>query len=181
MGLSPGLDFETKLFYKADAAKVLEAELANPRYVCKPIMLGINTDPYQPIEKRLEVTRSHPRACWRAAGTRCRSSPKSALVSRDIDLLADLARERLGSPRVMSITTLERRNQAHARAARRFAAGAAEGDPAAGATAGIPVGVLVAPVIPAITDHEMEQHPRSGGGGRREQARATSCCACRTK
>src|ERR1700681_1538062 len=55
LGLSPGLDFETKLFYKADAVKILEAELAQPRYVCKPIALGINTDGYQPLEKRLEV------------------------------------------------------------------------------------------------------------------------------
>ena len=58
MGLSPGLDFETRLFYKADAARVLEKELARPGYVCKPIMLGANTDPYQPVEKRMRVTRS---------------------------------------------------------------------------------------------------------------------------
>ena len=57
LGLSPGLDFETKLFYKADAVKILEGELAKPKYVCKPIALGINTDGYQPLEKRLEVTR----------------------------------------------------------------------------------------------------------------------------
>ena len=57
LGLSPGLDFETKLFYKADAVKILEAELAKRSYVCKPIALGINTDGYQPLEKRLEVTR----------------------------------------------------------------------------------------------------------------------------
>src|SRR6202046_2160751 len=57
LGLSPGLDFETKLFYKADAVKILEAELAKRSYVCKPIALGINTDGYQPLEKKLEVTR----------------------------------------------------------------------------------------------------------------------------
>ncbi|MCA8938139.1 MAG: radical SAM protein, partial [Planctomycetes bacterium] len=56
--LSPGIDFETRLFYKADAAQLLERELANRHYVCKPIMLGANTDPYQPIEKKLRVTRS---------------------------------------------------------------------------------------------------------------------------
>src|SRR5215475_13152535 len=58
LGLSPGIDFETRLFYKADAAKVLEEELSRPGYVCKPIMLGANTDPYQPVEKSMQVTRS---------------------------------------------------------------------------------------------------------------------------
>ena len=61
MNLSPGLDFETKLFYKADAARLLEAELAKPGYSCKPINLGANTDPYQPIERKLQVTRSFAR------------------------------------------------------------------------------------------------------------------------
>ena len=91
LGLSPGLDFETKLFYKADAVKILEAELSKPRYVCKPIALGINTDGYQPLEKRLEVTRG-----ILAVLARCRHPvtivTKSALVLRDLDLLRDLAR-----------------------------------------------------------------------------------------
>lgn len=153
-GPLPGLDFETKLFYKADAAKILEAQLANPKYVCKPIALGINTDGYQPIEKRLEVTRS-----ILSVLARCRHPvtivTKSALVLRDIDLLADLARDRLTSV-MLSITslsaeikrTLEPRTaspQARLRVIQQLA------------QAGIPVGVLVAPVIPAITDHEMEQ------------------------
>lgn len=154
MGLSPGLDFETKLFYKADAAKILEAELAKPKYVCKPIALGINTDGYQPLEKRLEVTRSILTVL-----ASCRHPvtivTKSALVLRDVDLLADLARDRLASV-MLSITslsaeikrTLEPRTaspQARLRVVQQLA------------QAGIPVGVLVAPVIPAITDHEMEQ------------------------
>jgi DNA repair photolyase len=153
LGLSPGLDFETKLFYKADAVRILEAELSRPRYVCKPIALGINTDGYQPLEKRLEVTRS-----ILAVLARCRHPltivTKSALVLRDIDLLADLARDRLVSVMV-SITsltddikrTLEPRTaspQARLRVVKALS------------SAGIPVGVLVAPVIPAITDHEME-------------------------
>ena len=104
MGLSPGLDFETKLFYKEDAAQILEAELAKPNYVCKPIALGINTDGYQPIEKRLEVTRSILEVL-----ARCRHPvtivTKSALVVRDIDLLADLAQRRLVSV-MLSITSL---------------------------------------------------------------------------
>jgi DNA repair photolyase len=153
LGLSPGLDFETKLFYKADAAVLLEAELAKPKYVCKPIALGINTDGYQPLEKRLQVTRS-----ILSVLARCRHPvtivTKSALVVRDIDLLADLAQDRLVSV-MLSITsltndikrTLEPRTaspQARLRVIEQLS------------QAGIPVGVLVAPVIPAITDHEME-------------------------
>jgi DNA repair photolyase len=153
LGLSPGLDFETKLFYKADAVKILEQELGKPRYVCKPIALGINTDGYQPLEKKLEVTRS-----ILAVLARCRHPvtivTKSALVLRDLDLLADLAADRLASV-MISITsltddikrTLEPRTaspQARLRVVRQLS------------EAGIPVGVLVAPVIPALTDHEME-------------------------
>ncbi len=153
LGHSPGLDFETKLFYKSDAVKILEAELAKPKYVCKPIALGINTDGYQPLEKRLEVTRG-----ILGVLTRCRHPvtivTKGALILRDLDLLADLAKDGLVSV-MLSITsltddikrTLEPRAaspQARLRVMRQLA------------DAGIPVGVLVAPVIPAITDHEME-------------------------
>jgi DNA repair photolyase len=154
LGLSPGLDFETKLFYKADAARILEEELGKPRYVCKPIALGINTDGYQPLERKLEVTRS-----VLAVLARCRHPvtivTKSALVLRDLDLLQDLARDRLVSVMV-SITsltddikrTLEPRT-ASPRARLRVIEELSR--------AGIPVGVLVAPVIPAITDHELEE------------------------
>jgi len=153
MGLSPGLDFETKLFYKEDAARLLEAELGKRNYVCKTIALGINTDGYQPLEKRLEVTRSVLEVL-----VRCRHPvtivTKSALILRDIDLLADLARDRLVSVSV-SVTSLENdikrtleprtaSPQARLRLIRQLT------------DAGIPVSVLVAPVIPAITDHEME-------------------------
>src|ERR1022692_4656838 len=153
LGLSPGLDFETKLFYKADAVRLLEAALSKPGYVCKPIALGINTDAYQPLEKRLGITRS-----ILAVLARCRHPvtivTKSALIVRDIDLLADLAKNRLVSV-MLSITsltaeikrTLEPRAaspEARLRVIRQLA------------QAGIPVGVLVAPVIPAITDHELE-------------------------
>src|SRR5580658_7847536 len=153
LGLSPGLDFETKLFYKADAVKLLEAELAKPKYVCKPIALGINTDGYQPLEKRLAITRG-----ILSVLARCRHPvtivTKSALIVRDLDLLTDLARDKLVSV-TLSITsltndikrTLEPRAaspQARLRVVEQLA------------QAGVPVGVLVAPVIPAITDHEME-------------------------
>ncbi len=153
LGLSPGLDFETKLFYKADAVKILEGELSKPKYVCKPIALGINTDGYQPLEKRLEITRG-----ILAVLARCRHPvtivTKSALIVRDLDLLSDLARDRLVSV-MLSITSLTndikrtlepRAASPHARL--RVIEQLAH--------AGIPVGVLVAPVIPAITDHEME-------------------------
>jgi DNA repair photolyase len=104
LGLSPGLDFETKLFYKADAVNILEAELAKPKYVCKTIALGINTDGYQPLEKRLQVTRG-----ILAVLTRCRHPvtivTKSALIIRDLDLLADLAKDKLVSVMV-SVTSL---------------------------------------------------------------------------
>jgi DNA repair photolyase len=154
LGLSPGLDFETKLFYKAEAASLLEAELGKPTYRCKPIALGINTDGYQPVEKRLGITRS-----ILGVLARCRHPvhivTKSALIIRDIDLLADLAQDRLTSV-TLSITsltdeikrTLEPRAaspEARLRVIRQLA------------QAGIPVGVLVAPVIPAVTDHELEE------------------------
>jgi DNA repair photolyase len=153
LGLSPGLDFETKLFYKDDAVALLQAELAKPRYVCKPIALGINTDGYQPLEKRLGITRSILEVL-----ARCRHPvtliTKSALIVRDLDLLVDLARDGLVSV-MLSITslsneikrTLEPRSaspQARLRVVEQLA------------DAGVPVGVMVAPVIPAITDHEME-------------------------
>jgi DNA repair photolyase len=153
LGLSPGLDFETKLFYKADAVRLLEAELSKPRYVCKPIALGINTDGYQPLEKRMQVTRSILAVL---AGCRHPVSivTKSALVLRDLDLLTDLAQHGLVSVTISltSLTndikrTLEPRTaspQARLRVIQQLA------------QAGIPVGVLLAPVIPAITDHEME-------------------------
>ena len=153
MGLSPGLDFETRLFYKKDAGKLLEAELAKPGYVCKPITLGANTDPYQPIERQMRVTREILEVL-----TRCRHPvtviTKSALVLRDLDLLADLARDGLAGVGV-SVTTLDvelkrvmepQAASPHARleAVRRLN------------DSGVPTGVMVAPVIPALTDHEME-------------------------
>jgi DNA repair photolyase len=153
LGLSPGLDFETKLFYKADAVNILQAELAKPKYVCKPIALGINTDGYQPLEKRLEVTRG-----ILGVLAACRHPvnivTKSALIIRDLDLLKDLAKDELVSV-MLSITslsndikrTMEPRTaspQARLRVIQQLA------------DAGIPVGVLVAPVIPALTDHELE-------------------------
>ncbi|HEY2036271.1 MAG TPA: PA0069 family radical SAM protein, partial [Steroidobacteraceae bacterium] len=153
VGLSAGLDFETRLFYKKDAGKVLEEELARPGYVCKPITLGANTDPYQPIERQMRVTRDIMEVL-----ARCRHPvtviTKSALVLRDLDLLADLARDGLAGVAV-SITTLDvelkrvmepQAASPHARleTVRKLN------------EAGVPAGVMVAPVIPVLTDHEME-------------------------
>ncbi|MGH8138929.1 MAG: PA0069 family radical SAM protein [Steroidobacteraceae bacterium] len=153
MGLSAGLDFETRLFYKADAAKVLEEELARPGYVCKPITLGANTDPYQPDERKMKVTRSIVEVLAR---TRHPLSiiTKGALILRDLDLLTDLAQDHLITVAV-SITTLDNDTkrvmepraaspQARLRTVRELN------------EAGVPAGVMVAPVVPAITDHEME-------------------------
>lgn len=165
MGLSSGIDFETKLFYKADAGKVLEEELAKPGYVCKPITIGANTDPYQPIERQMQVTRAVLEVLAR---TRHPASiiTKSAMVLRDLDLLVGMARDNLMSVAI-SITTLSPETkrvleprtaspQARLRALRELNA------------AGVPTGVMVAPIIPAITDHEMEAilEAAAAGGAR---------------
>jgi DNA repair photolyase len=153
MGLSSGIDFETRLFYKENAGKVLEQELARPGYVCKPITVGANTDPYQPVERELRVTRSILEVLTRTRHPVTIIS-KSALVLRDLDLLTDLAKDGLVGVGI-SVTTLNAETkrslepraaspQARLRAIRELNA------------AGVPTGVMVAPVIPAITDHEME-------------------------
>ena len=153
LGLSPGLDFETRLFYKADAGRLLESELATKNYKCSPIMLGANTDPYQPLEKTQRVTRSILEVL-----ARCRHpvtiTTKGALVARDVDLLADLARD--GLTQVMfSIPTL---NNDLKRLLEPRASSAAAKLKAMRvlADAGVPVGVLVAPIIPVLTEHEIE-------------------------
>ena len=153
VGLSPGLDFETRLFYKADAARLLEAELAAPKYKCAPIMLGANTDPYQPLEKSLKVTRSILEVLLRCKHP-VAITTKGALVVRDVDLLAALARD--GLVQVMfSIPTLndELKRILEPRAA---SARAKLKAMRVLADAGVRVGVLVAPIIPVLTEHEIE-------------------------
>ena len=153
LNLSAGLDFETKLFYKKDAAMRLREELNKRSYKCSPINLGANTDPYQPLERKLGVTRSilevlaeshHPVTIV----------TKGSLVVRDIDVLAKLAAERLVKVFV-SVTTLdnELKRRMEPRAASPAARLAAIGKLA---DAGIPTGVMFAPVVPAINDHELE-------------------------
>ena len=153
LDLSPGLDFETKLFAKPDAAKMLEAELAKPGYVCDAIAMGTNTDPYQPIEREWKITRQILEvlaACEHPVSI----VTKSALVERDIDILAPMAAKNLARVYV-SVTTLDRElaRKLEPRAAapqRRLAAIKALAD------AGIPVGVMTAPIIPQLTDKDME-------------------------
>lgn len=153
MNLSPGLDFETKIFYKVDAAQLLEKELNKPRYVCKPIMLGANTDPYQPVESKLKVMRSilevlnryhHPAIII----------TKGSLIERDIGLLADMASRQLIKVAV-SVTTLstslkqklEPRTSAP-KARLRIIKTLSD--------RGIPVRVMASPMIPMINDMELE-------------------------
>ena len=153
MGLSPGVDFETRLFFKPEAARLLEKELSKPGYTPATVHVGGNTDPYQPAERTLRITRevlevldrfSHPTSII----------TKSALIARDADVLASLAGRGLVRAFV-SITTLDRRlaRAMEPRAAtpeRRLEAVRAL------AEAGVPVGVGFAPVIPGLNDHEME-------------------------
>jgi DNA repair photolyase len=153
VGLSPGLDFETKLFVKANAAELLEAEFAKPSYRPKTIMLGGVTDIYQPIERGYGVTRAILEVMerWRHPVSLI---TKSQLVMRDIDILARLAERGLAKAAI-SVTTLERRiaRVMEPRAAaphRRIEAIRAL------AQAGVPVTVMVAPIVPAITDSEIE-------------------------
>ena len=153
LGLSPGLDFETKLFAKPEAPRLLAEELAKPGYKPALMALGTNTDPYQPIERQMKITRgvlevlaafNHPVGIV----------TKSALVLRDVDILAPMARKGLASV-TLSVTTLDRdlARKLEPRAAtpprrletiRRLV------------EAGVPVGVLAAPMIPALNDMEME-------------------------
>jgi DNA repair photolyase len=153
MGLSPGLDFESRLFAKTNAAELLERELSAPGYQPRTIAIGTNTDAYQPIEKEHRIIRrvlevlerfQHPVGIV----------TKSALVARDIDILAPMAAKGLAKVAV-SVTTLDRR------LARSLEPRAATPDKRLEtirrlSQAGVPVTVLVAPVIPAINDHEIE-------------------------
>ncbi len=154
LGLSPGLDFETKLSAKTNAAELLEAELANPRYVVKTIALGTNTDPYQPIERQYRITRSVLEVLERTRHP-VGIVTKSALVMRDIDILARMAAEGLAKVAI-SLTTLDptiaRKMEPRAAAPeRRLEAIRAL------TAAGIPTAVMVAPIVPAINDSEIER------------------------
>jgi DNA repair photolyase len=164
--LSPGLDFETRLFYKADAVRLLRDELAAPSYRCSPISLGANTDPYQPVEKRLGVTRSILEMLS-ATGHPVTIVTKGTLVLRDLDLLASLAARGLTQVWI-SLTTLDEslKRGLEPRAASPAARLRAMRELSA---AGVPVGVMAAPIIPAVNDAELERllEAAAGAGARR--------------
>jgi DNA repair photolyase len=154
LGLSPGLDFESKLLVKPDAAELLERELAAPGYQPKVIAIGTNTDPYQPIERRYQVMRRILEVL-EGAGHPVGIVTKSALVARDIDILARMAERKLAKV-ALSVTTLDpqlaRTMEPRAAApARRLETLRLLSQ------AGIPTTVMVAPVIPALNDMEMER------------------------
>jgi DNA repair photolyase len=163
VGLSPGLDFETRLFFKPDAARVLERELARPAYRPGVIHIGGNTDPYQPSERRTLVTRGVLQVLERA-GHPLSVITKSALIARDADILGRMGGRRLARAAV-SVTTLDRKlaRIMEPRAAtpeRRI--GAIE----ALAAAEVPTVVMFAPVIPGLNDHELEAVlERAAGAG----------------
>jgi len=153
LDLSPGLDFETKLYAKTNAAERLRVELARPKYRVSTIALGINTDAYQPSERSYRITRSVLEVLAEARHP-VSIITKNALVERDLDLLAPMAREGLATVS-FSVTTLD--NHLAAKMEPRASAPHAKlRAMRALHEAGVPVGVMVAPVIPAITDPELE-------------------------
>jgi DNA repair photolyase len=153
LGMSPGLDFETKIFSKPEAACLLREELRRPGYRCEVIALGANTDPYQPVERDLNITRAILEVLWEHRHP-VGIVTKSSLVLRDLDLLAPMARQNLAAV-FLSITTLDRglARTMEPRAAaphRRLETIKALSD------AGVPAGVLASPMIPGLNDKEME-------------------------
>jgi DNA repair photolyase len=153
LGLSPGLDFETKILFKPDAAKLLTAELASPKYRPDVVAMGTNTDPYQPVERELKITRSILRVLS-DFNNPVGIVTKNHLVTRDIDILGDMARRNLAEV-FLSVTTLDKdlARDMEPRASapyRRLDAIRKLAD------AGVPVGVMTAPMIPGLNDHEME-------------------------
>jgi DNA repair photolyase len=159
--LSSGLDFETQIYIKHDAAELLKEAFSRPGYRPSPLALGSNTDPYQPVERRLQLTR---RVLEVMADCRHPVSivTKSAAVLRDLDLLVPMARDGLASV-TLSITTLDnelaRRLEPRAAAPHRRLATIRELS-----SAGVPTSLSLAPVIPGLTDHEIERIVEAAAG-----------------
>lgn len=164
LNLSPGLDFETRLFAKPDAARLLRAELARPGYRCRPIAIGVNTDAYQPVERRLRITRQVLEVLLEARHPATLVT-KSALIERDLDVLAEMAKRDLLQV-MISVATLDR-ELARTLEPRAAAPQRRLDTLRALAEGGIPVGVLVAPVIPGLNDSDIEAilaHAADAGG-----------------
>jgi DNA repair photolyase len=154
LDLSPGRDFETRILFKPRARERLLEELARPGYAPSPIALGTNTDPYQPVERRLRITRSILETCLEVRHP-VKIVTKGCLIERDLDVLERMASQRLVSVAV-SLTTLDdelkRRMEPRAAGPRRRLATLR-----LLRSRGVPAGVLLAPIIPAINDHEIER------------------------
>ena len=153
LDLSPGLDFETRLTYKVNAAELLDGQLRARGYQCKPITIGANTDPYQPVEKRLGITRQVLEVLQRFRHP-VSLITKGNLIERDIDILSAMAADGLASVAV-SVTTLDR-DLKRALEPRTPEGNARLATVQRLSEAGVPVSVLVAPVIPALNDSELE-------------------------
>lgn len=153
MNMSPGLDFETKIFYKVDAAKILLKELSKPKYICKPIVLGANTDPYQPAENKLKVTRSIIEVLHKANHPLAIIT-KGSMIQRDLDLLTEMASKNLVRVAV-SVTTLSTKLK-HILEPRTSTPKTRLHTIETLSQAGIPVRVMAAPMIPMINDKELE-------------------------
>ena len=153
LGLSPGLDFETRILFKPEAARLLAAELSGPKYRCDVIAMGTNTDPYQPVERDLKVTRQILRVLA-DFNNPVGIVTKNHMVTRDIDILGDMARRNLVEV-FLSVTTLDK-DLARAMEPRASTPQRRLDAIRALATAGIPVGVMTSPMIPGLNDHEME-------------------------
>lgn len=153
LDLSPGLDFETRIFRKPDAPDLLRAELSHPRYKAAPMVLGINTDAYQPTERSETLTRRLLEVLYEFRHP-VHIVTKSALIQRDLDILGPMAQANLFSA-TLSITTLDR-HVARVMEPRAATPSRRIDTISALRKAGVPVSVLAAPMIPGLTDHELE-------------------------
>jgi len=160
-GLSAGLDFETELFSKPEAAALLEKEIAHPKYRCRTMALGTNTDPYQPVERRHEITRGVLKVLA-ASNHPFTIVTKSDLVLRDLDIIAPMAEKGLAAVGV-SLTTLDGR-LARTLEPRVPAPGRRLKAVAELAEARVPTVVMAAPVIPALNDMELENLLETAAG-----------------
>lgn len=168
LGWSPGMDFETKILAKHDAAECLRRELSARNYQCRPLAMGTNTDPYQPVEQRLRITRQVLEVCAEF-NQPVTFVTKSALIERDLDILQPMAEKNLLEV-MISVTSLDRQ-LSHVMEPRAAVPERRLKTIRVLSEAGIPTGVLFAPVIPFLNDGELEQVlAASAGAGARNAA-----------